>query len=122
MKPKCKVELCGDVSNGSGFCEGHAPRCEYQFPYEIGYGKDNQCTNPSITPFDDGFPHKCEEHVGLFPGQKDKRHIKFTVEWYPLDGEYLAKCDKYKYVSWLAPTPKEAFDGLYDILKYLGDV
>lgn len=45
------------------------------------------------------------------------RSKKFRVIWSERDKEYVGLCSKYSGLSWLAPTEKEALEGIQKVVK-----
>ena len=39
-------------------------------------------------------------------------HYTYSVTWSGEDGEYVGLCTEFPSLSWLAPTPDEAFSGI----------
>ena len=39
-------------------------------------------------------------------------HYTYSVTWSDEDGEYVGLCTEFPSLSWLAPTPDEAFSGI----------
>ena len=39
-------------------------------------------------------------------------HYTYSVTWSSEDGEYVGLCTEFPSLSWLAPTPDEAFSGI----------
>lgn len=48
--------------------------------------------------------------------KRGPRYYTFRVHWSAEDGEYVATLEEYPSLSWLGPTPKEAFAGLLHVL------
>ena len=44
----------------------------------------------------------------------------FSVTYSAEDGEWIAKTDRFRYVSWLDGSPTEAISGLIEVLKDIG--
>lgn len=44
---------------------------------------------------------------------------KYRVIWSEDDGEYVGLCSDYPSLSWLAPTEKEALEGIKDVVRHL---
>ena len=42
---------------------------------------------------------------------------KFRVIWSERDNEYVGLCSKYTSLSWLAPTRKEALEGIQKVVE-----
>lgn len=47
-------------------------------------------------------------------------HFSYRVAWSDEDGEFVATVEQFRLVSWLAPTPGEAFAGLLALLEEMG--
>lgn len=41
----------------------------------------------------------------------------FVIFWSEEDGEYVAVCDGHPFLSWLAPTHQEAWDGIRRLVE-----
>ena len=41
-----------------------------------------------------------------------KDHYTYRVTWSEEDGEYVGLCVEFPSLSWLSPTPEEAFSGI----------
>ena len=41
----------------------------------------------------------------------------YRVTWSVEDGEYIGLCTDFPSLSWLAPTPNEAFDGIRQLVS-----
>ena len=42
----------------------------------------------------------------------DHNHYTYSVTWSGEDGEFVGLCTEFPSLSWLAPTPDEAFTGI----------
>ena len=50
-------------------------------------------------------------------------HYTFRVIWSVADGEYVGLCSEFPSLSWLEPTPEEAFSGIRQLVKQVvGDM
>ena len=44
-------------------------------------------------------------------------HYTYRITWSSEDGEHLGLCAEFPSLSWLAPTPSEALEGIQDLVK-----
>jgi len=47
----------------------------------------------------------------------DATHYTYRVAWSVEDGEHVATAAEFPLLSWLAPTPVEALEGLADVVR-----
>lgn len=47
----------------------------------------------------------------------DPTHYTYRVTWCAEDGEHVATVAEFPSLSWLAPTPAEALEGLADVVR-----
>lgn len=43
-------------------------------------------------------------------------HYAYRVTWFPEDGEYVGLCAEFPSLSWLAPNPEDALDGIRQVV------
>ena len=50
-------------------------------------------------------------------------HYTYRIIWSPEDNEHVGLCVEFPSLSWLAPTPDEALDGIQRLVReYLADM
>lgn len=69
------------------------------------------------------------QHIRHMPAGRTRRppienvgslmHYAYRVEWVPEDGEWVALCAEFPFLSWLEASPAEAFAGM---LRLVDDV
>ena len=47
----------------------------------------------------------------------DHNHYTYSVTWSGEDDEYVGLCTEFPSLSWLAPTPDEAFSGIRGLVS-----
>lgn len=63
--------------------------------------------------------HAASDHRPPIEERRSVKHYTYRVEWSPEDGEWVALCGEFPWLSWLAVSPTDAFAG---ILRLVDDV